>query len=58
MKTAVCLVVKNEDTEIVYWIAWYKALGFDSFIIYDDFSDDATDISRTAAAAKMIPCRL
>lgn len=43
VKVAVCLVVKNEAVEIPYWIAWYKALGFDSFLIYDDFSDDATE---------------
>ncbi|MBS1071087.1 glycosyltransferase family 2 protein [Gluconobacter cerinus] len=43
MKVAVCLVVKNEQTEIIYWAAWYKALGFDTLIIYDDFSDDATE---------------
>jgi len=43
MKVAVCLVVKDEETELPYWIAWHKALGFDSFIIYNDFSDDATE---------------
>lgn len=42
-KVAVCLVVKNEEQEILYWISWYKMLGFDSIIIYDDFSDDATE---------------
>lgn len=42
LKTAVCLVVKNEEIEIIYWIAWYKALGFDAFIIYDDSSEDNT----------------
>lgn len=43
MKVAICLVVKNEQVEIPYWIAWYKALGVDSFIIYNDFSDDNTE---------------
>lgn len=43
MKTAICLVVKDEESEIAYWIAWHKALGFDSFIIYNDFSDDNTE---------------
>ncbi|WP_168189228.1 glycosyltransferase family 92 protein [Oecophyllibacter saccharovorans] len=38
-----CLVVKNEQEEIIYWLAWYKALGFDTFIIYDDYSDDNTE---------------
>jgi len=43
VKVALCLVVKNEKTEIIYWLAWHKALGFDTFIIYDDFSDDETE---------------
>ncbi|MCI1294097.1 MAG: glycosyltransferase family 2 protein [Acetobacter sp.] len=43
LKTAVCLVVKNEEIEIIYWMAWYKALGFDAFIIYDDSSEDNTE---------------
>lgn len=43
LKTAVCLVVKNEDIEIIYWLAWYKSLGFDTFIIYNDSSEDNTE---------------
>lgn len=43
MKTAVCLVVKDECLELPYWFAWYKAIGFDSFIVYDDFSEDSTE---------------
>ncbi|NHO55431.1 glycosyltransferase [Acetobacter estunensis] len=43
MKTAICLVVKNEAVELPYWIAWHSSLGFDSFIIYNDFSDDKTE---------------
>ncbi|MCQ9154883.1 glycosyltransferase family 2 protein [Acidomonas methanolica] len=43
MKVAVCLVVKDEEAELPYWIAWHKAVGFDSFIIYNDFSEDATE---------------
>lgn len=42
MKTAVCLVVKNEEKDIPYWLSWYKSIGFDTVIIYDDFSDDKT----------------
>lgn len=43
MKVAVCLTVKDEAIELVYWIAWYTALGFDSFIIYNDNSSDETE---------------
>ncbi|WP_157772949.1 glycosyltransferase family 92 protein [Acetobacter tropicalis] len=42
MKTAICLCVKNEEKELVYWLAWHKIIGFDTFIIYDDCSDDKT----------------
>ncbi|MCP1230428.1 glycosyltransferase family 2 protein [Acetobacter indonesiensis] len=42
MKTAICLCVKNEEKELVYWLAWHTVIGFDSFIIYDDCSSDKT----------------
>jgi len=39
---AVVLIVKNEVSDILAWIAWYKLLGFDTLIIFDDDSDDGT----------------
>jgi len=41
-KLAASCVVKNEKEDIIYWAAWYFALGFDSVIIYDDASEDGT----------------
>jgi hypothetical protein len=41
-KYAVILVVRNEVHDILAWLAWYHTLGFDSFIVYDDHSDDGT----------------
>lgn len=42
MKTAVCAVVKNEQFAVLEWIAYYALLGFDSFVLLDDSSTDAT----------------
>ncbi|MDE1895681.1 MAG: glycosyltransferase family 2 protein [Rhodospirillales bacterium] len=39
---AVVLVVKNEVTDILAWLAWYRLLGFDAAIVYDDGSTDGT----------------
>ncbi len=39
---AVVLVVKNEATDILAWLAWYRLLGFDAAIVYDDGSTDGT----------------
>ncbi|EHH67502.1 glycosyltransferase family 2 protein [Gluconobacter morbifer] len=38
MRCAVCCVAKNESKEILYWISWYIALGFDTVILFDDNS--------------------
>jgi hypothetical protein len=39
---AVVLVVKDEASDILAWLAWYKLLGFDAAIVYDDDSTDGT----------------
>ncbi len=39
---ALCAIVRNEIRSIVEWLAHYKALGFDDFLIYDNSSDDGT----------------
>lgn len=41
-KCAVCCVAKNEVHEILYWIAWQFAIGFDTVILFDDDSSDGT----------------
>ncbi len=42
MKSAVCLIVKNEARDIAEWIAYHAIAGFDSLIIFDNQSDDGT----------------
>ncbi len=42
MKTAVCLIVRNEARDIGEWIIYHQVLGFDTQIIFDNGSDDGT----------------
>ena len=41
-KTAVCLVVKNEASHLVEWVAHHLNLGFDTIFVYDNWSTDGT----------------
>ncbi len=41
---ALCGIVRNEIRSIVEWLAHYKALGFDEFLIYDNESTDGTEV--------------
>jgi glycosyltransferase involved in cell wall biosynthesis len=46
MKTAICVIVKNEAELISEWIIHHSLIGFQSFIIIDDNSvDRTTDIA-------------
>lgn len=56
MKTAVCLVVRNEVRDIEEWIAYHALLGFDLQIIFDNCSDDGTG-ERIKAAARTADIR-
>lgn len=51
MKSAVCLIVRNEVRDIQEWIAFHAIAGFDSQIIFDNGSTDGTAY-RIQAAAK------
>lgn len=42
MKSAICLIVRNEHLDIAEWVAHYIGIGADRLIIYDDGSDDGT----------------
>lgn len=42
MKTAICLIVRNEARDIAEWIAFHALVGFDTQIIFDNRSTDAT----------------
>ncbi len=39
---ALCAIVKNEVGSILEWLAHYKVLGFNDFLIYDNDSTDGT----------------
>lgn len=42
MKTAICLIVKNEEADIMEWMAFHFSVGFDTLLIYDNMSIDRT----------------
>jgi glycosyltransferase involved in cell wall biosynthesis len=42
VKSAVCLIVRNEARDIAEWIAFHALAGFDTQIIFDNRSDDGT----------------
>lgn len=43
MKVALVSIIRNERKDILPWLAWHAKLGFDSFILFDDHSDDGTE---------------
>jgi glycosyltransferase involved in cell wall biosynthesis len=50
MKSAICLIVRNEVRDIAEWIAFHALIGFDTQIIFDNRSDDGTAAIVKAAA--------
>jgi glycosyltransferase involved in cell wall biosynthesis len=50
MKTAVCLIVRNEVRDVNEWIAFHALAGFDTLIIFDNLSTDGTAEHIQAAA--------
>jgi len=50
MKSAICLIVRNEARDIAEWIAFHALVGFDTQIIFDNRSDDATPAIIKAAS--------
>jgi glycosyltransferase involved in cell wall biosynthesis len=49
MKSAVCLIVRNEVRDIQEWMAFHALAGFDTQLIFDNASDDGTaDLIRAA----------
>ena len=42
VSAALCAIVWNEIRSVVEWLAHYKALGFDEFLIHDNDSDNGT----------------
>jgi hypothetical protein len=50
MKSAICLIVRNEARDIAEWIAFHALAGFDTQIIFDNRSEDATPAIVQAAS--------
>ncbi len=48
--TALCAILRNEIRGVVEWLAHYKALGVDEFLIYDNASSDGTSAILQALA--------
>lgn len=42
MNIAIALFLKNENQNILSWLAWHLAIGVNKFFIYDDHSTDGT----------------
>ena len=51
MKSAICLIVRNEVRDIAEWVAYHALIGFDTQIIFDNRSDDGTAAIIKSAAA-------
>ena len=51
MKSAICLIVRNEVRDIAEWIAFHALVGFDTQIIFDHQSDDGTGAVIKSATA-------
>lgn len=45
MKTAVCCIVKNENDYLKEFVNWYRNLGFDNIILYDNNDTGGEDIN-------------
>jgi hypothetical protein len=55
MKVAIVTVIKNEASDLTAWLAWYKMLGVDTIILYEDWSaDDTFEIAQAAAGCQDI----
>ncbi|CAL4869182.1 hypothetical protein MMA231_03473 (plasmid) [Asticcacaulis sp. MM231] len=53
--STVCLIAKNEAPYLVEWLAYYRFLGFNDIVIYENNSDDNSHeiLSKLAAAGKV-----
>ena len=36
MKVGVCVIIKNENLYIRDWVEYYKKIGFDTVILFDN----------------------
>lgn len=55
LRTAACVIVKDEERDIAEWLVYHSLLGFDCFIIFDNNSSDQTrEIIKTASSSMYI----
>src|ERR1700712_5735452 len=55
MKVAVVAFIKNEDSDLTAWLAWYSILGVDTIILFEDGSDDFTyEVAQAASRCQDI----
>lgn len=52
MKTALVGIIRNEASDLLAWIGWHALLGVDTFVLFDDGSDDGTRDLLNAAAVQ------
>ncbi|TWB35140.1 glycosyl transferase family 2 [Nitrospirillum pindoramense] len=52
-RVSICAIVKNEGDFLLEWVAYYRLMGVDRFVIYDNGSTDGTRLllDRIAACA-------
>jgi glycosyltransferase involved in cell wall biosynthesis len=50
--STVCLIAKNEQPYLVEWLAYYRVLGFDEIVIYENDSTDKSAELLTQLAAE------
>lgn len=48
--TALCAILRNELRGVIEWLAYYKALGVDEVLLYNNGSDDGTEVLLQALA--------
>ncbi|BBF80041.1 glycosyltransferase family 2 protein [Asticcacaulis excentricus] len=58
-KCTVCLIAKNEGPYLLEWVAWYRLLGFDRIVVYDnDSNDGGSELLARLAQAGVLTHRL
>ncbi|MEE3625430.1 glycosyltransferase family 2 protein [Nitrospirillum sp. BR 11752] len=51
-RVSICAIVKNEGDFLLEWVAYYRLMGVDRFVIYDNGSTDGTRLLLDRIAAR------